>query len=228
MTRAPLSLPLDKTALLLIDMQEEHRRDPRYIVEGYDSVLANSAHLLAAARHSGLPVLHAAFVRDFTKVPRRPLEPVNASGEPEFSAPDETLTAICPEVEPFPGEKVLQKNDLSCFAEDGFDLMLAETGAEWLVICGVWTEACVAATVRDALARGLHVLLVKDACGSGTGAMHQTGLLHLANRLYGGAVTDTAAAVQILTGHHALAWQFSHVVSLQFTTADFAELYHAL
>ena len=45
--------------------------------------------------------------------------------------------------------------------------------------------------MKDAVASGFRVLLVKDACGSGSAAMHQTGILNLANRLYGGAVTDT-------------------------------------
>ena len=37
-----LSLPLGRTILLPIDMQEEHRIDARYLVEGYDRVLANA------------------------------------------------------------------------------------------------------------------------------------------------------------------------------------------
>jgi len=63
-----------------------------------------------------------------------------------------------------------------------------------LMVAGVWTEACIAATVRDALALGFRVLVVKDACASGTEAMHQTAILNLANRLYGGAVHPHALA----------------------------------
>ena len=69
-----------------------------------------------------------------------------------------------------------------------------------MVIAGVWTEACVAATVRDAIAPGIHVLLVKDACGSGTVAMHKMAILNLANRLYGGAVADTERACDLMAG----------------------------
>jgi maleamate amidohydrolase len=37
--------------------------------------------------------------------------------------------------------------------------------------------------VKEAIDLGSRVLLVKDACGSGSMAMHQTGILNLANRL---------------------------------------------
>ena len=57
--------------------------------------------------------------------------------------------------------------------------------------------------MRDAIAHGFRVLLVKDACGSGTEAMHQTGILNLANRLYGGAVADTAKACRLFAGETA-------------------------
>ena len=46
------SLAIDPAcaALLLVDLQEEHRGDPRYLVEGYTAVLANARKLLIAAR----------------------------------------------------------------------------------------------------------------------------------------------------------------------------------
>ena len=52
-----LTLTPGKAAVLLIDMQEEHRMDARYLVDGYDAVAANCAALLAAARGAGVPVL---------------------------------------------------------------------------------------------------------------------------------------------------------------------------
>lgn len=86
---------------------------------------------------------------------------------------------FCPEVGPPENETLLVKSQASVFG----DGRLAEALD---ARAGVWTEACVAATVKDAIERGFRVVLVKDACGSGSVAMHQTG-----NRLYGGAVTGT-------------------------------------
>ncbi|WP_375688998.1 isochorismatase family protein [Pseudooceanicola sp. LIPI14-2-Ac024] len=223
----PLTLPRERTALLLIDLQEEHRADPRYLVDGYDAVLTACARLLAAARMAGTLVLHAAYLRDFSRVPPRPFEPVESDGSPAFSAPGGSLTEICNEVRPGEGEMVFYKNDLSCFTDAAFlDHLLDQP--EWLVICGVWTEACVSATVRDAIQRGIRVLLVKDACGSGTATMHEAAILNLANRLYGGAVCDTATALDLLAGGTAQVWRLQGAAPLRYDAASITSEYAAL
>ncbi|RVQ06142.1 isochorismatase, partial [Sinorhizobium meliloti] len=54
--KKPLRIDRAKAAAIFIDLQEEHRRDERYLVEGYDTVLGNAARLQSAARRSGIPV----------------------------------------------------------------------------------------------------------------------------------------------------------------------------
>lgn len=225
---APLSLGPQGAALLLIDLQEEQRHVPRYAVAGFDSVLANARLLLSAARVRGLPVFHTAYRRDFAACPPRPLEPRMPDGTAFFSDKDSPLVALCPEVEPLPGERVIFKNDASAFCEGELEPLLRTAGVEWLIVAGVWTEACVAATVRDAIARGLRVLLVKDACGSGTVAMHQSGILNLANRLSGGAVTDTRTACRLMAGEQAEVWSAERPVPILFTYDDAQRHYEAL
>jgi nicotinamidase-related amidase len=226
--RTAISLDGKKVALLLVDLQEEQRRDPLYSVAGFDSVLANAAKLLKAARATARLVIHSAYRRDFRLLPPRPFEPVTADGKPTFSDAVNPLTAICPEVAPQGSEPVLCKNDASAFYEDNLRLLLTEAGIEWLVIAGVWTEACVAATVRDGTAQGFRVLLVKDACGSGTEAMHKTAVLNLANRLYGGAITDTVRAVGLLDDKTVEAWVAERPVPILFDFTDAAERYAEL
>jgi len=79
--------------------------------------------------------------------------------------------------------------------------------------------------VRDAIARGFRAVLVKDACGSGSTAMHETAVLNLANRLYGGAVTDTVGACRLLSGETVAAWQVEGAVPLRFSYQNAASLY---
>lgn len=222
-----LTLPRARTALLLIDLQEEHRLDPRYLVAGYDAVLSRCAALLAGARAARMPVLHAAFLRDFDRVPPRPFEPLGEDGAPVFSAPGTKLTDICAEVAPQGDEVIVYKNDLSCFTDAAF-LDLMQPQPEWLVIGGVWSEACVSATVRDAIERGIRVLLVKDACGSGSRAMHETAMLNLANRLYGGAVCDTASACALMAGEAREAWRLKGSAPLRFEADTISREYDRL
>lgn len=217
-----------RTALLLVDLQEEQRRDPLYSVEGIDTVLANALRLLLAARENGLAVFHAAYVRDFAKRPPRSFEPRSVDGAAAFSDARSPLTAICREVAPAKGEPVIVKNDASAFSEGDLDTLLSRARVEWLIVAGVWTEACVAATVRDAMTAGYRVLLVKDACGSATAAMHQTGILNLANRLYGGAVADTERTLGLMAGGEAEVWRPERPAPIAFTYSDAAEIFDGL
>ena len=114
--------------------------------------------------------------------------------------------AICPEVAPLGNERLIIKTEASAFGA-GFGDELRAAGIKWLVVAGISTEACVDATVKDAVAQGFRVLLVKDACGSGSVAMHRTGILNLANRLYGGAVTDTEGACRLISGETVEVWR---------------------
>jgi maleamate amidohydrolase len=226
--RQRLALDGKKTALVLVDLQEEQRDHPLYAVADFAVVLANARMLLQACRKRGLLVAHAAYRRDFDKVPPRPLEHVSAEGGPTFSDKDSPGIAICAEVAPKPGEAVIHKNDSSAFCEGDLESRLRGANIEWIIVGGVWTEACVAATVRDAIARGIRVLLVKDACGSGTRAMHQVGIINLANRLAGGAVADTAMALRLISGEAAEVWVAERPVPLLFGYDDAEKLFLSL
>jgi nicotinamidase-related amidase len=225
--RRPLSLPAGSSAALFIDLQEEHRGDPRYLVEDYATVLANARRLQDAARRNGVPVWHCAYVVDLA-AHARPFHPLAPDGRSAFSDKDDPLTAICAEVAPTGDETVIVKAEASLFGAASPAARLRASGTEWLVVAGVWSEACVDATVKDAVALGFRVLLVKDACGSGTAAMHQTAILNLANRLYGGAVVDTAAACALLDGETVDAWQVEGSVPLRYTLDNAEAIYRAL
>jgi maleamate amidohydrolase len=226
--RAPLSLDPGKSAALFVDLQEEHRKDGRYLVEGFDTIIANVQRLQLKARAAEIPVFHSAYVVDMSAQPAKPFHPVMADGKSAFSDVNDPLSAICPEVGPAGDEIVLVRTDASTFAQGDIRLMLETRGVEWVFVAGVWTEACIAATVKDAIGLGFRVILVKDACGSGSAAMHQTAILNLANRLYGGAVTDTGGACRLMAGDMIEAWRVQGSIPLRFTYENAADLYHEL
>lgn len=223
--RQPYAVSPGRAALLCIDLQEEHRQDRRLLAVGFDRVIANVARLQRAARRHGIPVYHFAYVVDAaSSLPHHPKLP---DGRSAFSDKDDPLTAICPEVAPLEGERLVIKSEASAFGT-GLGDELKAGGIEWLFICGVWTEACVDATVKAALKLGFRIVLVKDACGSGSDAMHQTGILNLANRLYGGAVTDSEGACRLLAGETVIAWQPDRPVPIRYGFDDAPALYALL
>ena len=224
--RMPLRVPAGRMAALFIDLQEEHRRDPRYLVDGLEHILEHVARLQQAARASGITVLHAEYIVDAADA--RPFNPIAVDGTPVFSAKGDPLTAICADVAPVDGETVFTKSQPSVFGSGELGALLTSAGIEWLLVAGVWTEACVDATVKDAIRADLRVLLVKDACGSGTEAMHQVAILNLANRLYGGAVVNAEAASRLMAGDAVDAWVVEGAVPLKFTFENAATLYASL
>lgn len=227
MMKRTLSVMPETAALLCVDLQEEHRQDSRYLVEGFDQVLVNIGRLQTAARQAAIPIYHSAYVVD-TAHAQRPFHPIMPDGKSAFSDVNDPLSAICPEVGPAGDEIVLIKTDASSFSQGEINLLLKARGIEWLYIAGVWTEACIAVTVKDAVDLGFRVALVKDACGSGSAAIHQTAILNLANRLYGGAVMDTDGACRLMAGETIDAWQIQGSVPLRYTFENAAELYHGL
>lgn len=223
--KRPLVVSCDRAALLCVDLQEEHRGDQRLLAVGFDSVIANVARLQQAARRHGIAVFHFAYIVEVaTSLPHHPKLP---DGRSAFSDKDDPLTAVCAEVAPREGERLVVKSEASAFGA-GLGDELKAAGIEWLFVCGVWTEACVDATVKAALKLGFRVVLVKDACGSGSVAMHKTGILNLANRLYGGAVVDTRAALLLMEGQVVEAWQPDRPVPIRYGFDDAADIYDAL
>ena len=226
--RLDIAIAPDKAALLCIDLQEEHRQDKRYLVAGFDGILSHVERLQRAARDRGMAVCHAAYIVDRTAQNLRPFHPTMPDGSSAFSDSADPLSAICAEVGPAAGEQLFVKSAASVFADGTVEARLRAQGVEWLMIAGVWTEACIDATVKDAVELGFRVLLIKDACGSGGTAMHETAILNLANRLYGGAVTDTDGACRLIGGETVDVWQVEGSVPLRFTYENAASLYRQL
>jgi maleamate amidohydrolase len=222
-----VSISSDKAAALFIDLQEEHRQDKRLLAVEFDRVIANVERLQAAARAGRIPLYHYAYVVDVASSETRRFHPRLPDGRSAFSDKDDPLTAICPEVAPVGDEPLIVKSEASAFGT-GLGQQLKADGIEWLFVAGVWTEACVDATVKDALRLGFRVAVVKDACGSGSVAMHQTGILNLANRLYGGAVVTTDAACRLMAGEQAQGWTPESPVPIRYEAETIKALYEAL
>lgn len=119
----------------------------RHPVPDAEAVLARLRDLLSAARQAGVLVVH--------------LQNDGAPGSPD--EPGTPGWEIHPQVAPARGEPVLRKR-----TDDGFEGtpladLLDRSGVRRLAVAGLLSEMCVSATSRAALARGLGVVLVRDA-----------------------------------------------------------------
>lgn len=130
-------------ALIVVDMQRAFI-DGDGAVHGAAALLGRVERLVERARAARVPVIL-----------------VQNDGPP--GAPDESGSpgwALA--VAPSPGDWVVRKTDDDAF--DGTELqeLLREAGTRRVVVVGVYSEMCVAATARGARSRGLVVVLPHD------------------------------------------------------------------
>ena len=101
---------------------------------------------------------------------------------------------IMDELKPLPNERVFNKIGASAFNSTALDLVLHVYGVDTLLFTGVSTNMCVEGTLRDAADHDFRCLLVEDACGADSPAMHEASLT-VTQRLFG-EVTSTAEVIE--------------------------------
>lgn len=145
---APISqLPAGKTALLVIDFQNEYFTGKMPIPDGA-AALANARGLIEFADEHNMPVFH--------------IQHVAPAGSPVFAKDGETVK-LHPDMQPRARDVVLQKTTVSVFGSTDLDKRLKSAGIESLIISGLMTHACVAGAARDAAPLGYNVLVASDA-----------------------------------------------------------------
>jgi biuret amidohydrolase len=198
-----------RTALIVIDMQRDFL-DPR----GYDAqagldidplraAIAPIGELLSAARAARLMIVHTreGHTPDLSDCPPYKLERSRAAGaEIGSTGPLGRLLVrgeyghdFADELQPYPGEAVIDKPGYSALAGTDLDLRLRARNIGTLLICGITTEVCVSSTLRDAVDRGYRCVTVGDACASGDPALHDAALAMIAVE---GGIFGTTATVE--------------------------------
>jgi acyl-CoA reductase-like NAD-dependent aldehyde dehydrogenase len=147
---------VSRTALLLVDLQEDYLARPG-LVPPREQLVASIAHALAIARAAGEPVFHVR-TNGSEPMPHRREAPEVVAGTPGAEPP--------PELRERPGEQVFTKRFFSAFDAPGLADALGETGITRLRLAGVHTHACIHATALDAYSRGLEVEIDPVLVGS--------------------------------------------------------------
>ncbi|OBZ70260.1 hypothetical protein A0H81_09758 [Grifola frondosa] len=147
-------------------------------IAGARAAIPQIARLLAAFRAHGFPVFHTreGHRADLsTLAPRERFRACNnarglgigdAGPLGRLLVRGERGHAIVDALAPVAGEPVVDKPGRSAFKWTDLGLLLQVRGVRALVCCGVTTDVCVGATMREANDLGYECLLVEDATGA--------------------------------------------------------------
>ncbi|MCX5497194.1 cysteine hydrolase [Kaistia dalseonensis] len=211
------SLDLDRTALVVIDMQTDFCGPGGWIDrlgQSFDNTrkpIGPIADLLAAARAAGMTIIHT---REGHRPDLTDLNPVkrwrsrvHGVGIGDESNQGRALTRgdpghdIIPELYPETGEIVIDKPGKSSFHATEFDQVLRARGIEALIVCGVTSDCCVQSTIRDGADLGYDCVLVVDGTAAVESANHQ-GMVDVLSAYGGrwGAVMPSSSLVAMIEG----------------------------
>ncbi|MEM7226479.1 MAG: cysteine hydrolase family protein [Pseudomonadota bacterium] len=141
-----------KTALILIDLQNDYFPGGRWALEGIDAAAGKAARLLEAARRSGDLVIHVHHEFESSDAP--------------FFTPGSEGARIHHSVQPIDGELQVLKHKVNAFQGTDLKTILEERGIETLVVCGAMSHMCIDGAVRAASDFGFAVTLIHDACAT--------------------------------------------------------------
>jgi nicotinamidase-related amidase len=187
----PINIDLDRTALIIIDMQRDFLEPG-----GFGETLGNDVSrlqaavgpckaVLDAARAAGMLVIHTreGHRPDLSDAPPAKVERGAPSKRIGDAGPmgrilvrGEAGHDIVDELYPAAGEPVIDKPGKGAFYQTDLESMLKNRGIENLLVAGVTTEVCVNTTVREANDRGYRCIVIGDACGSYFPEFHDMGL----------------------------------------------------
>jgi ureidoacrylate peracid hydrolase len=184
---------------------------------GIRATIEPISHVLASARRAGIKVVYLkmAFRSDLSDagapdspnwlkhLPMKAGESITApdGGPSRVLIRDTWNTEIVDELSPEPGDIVVYKHRFSGFFETDLDAILKNWGILNLVFTGCTTSVCVESTIKDAMFRDYHCLLLEDCTAEAIGAglprsNHDATLLVI--QLLVGWVSDSATWLEAL------------------------------
>ena len=208
----PFTLDHKTTALLVVDMQyasgsREHGlgkllasqnrlAEAEYRFSRIDELIVpNAQRLLRCFRKLGAPVIYITLgptLPDYSDAPRH----LRAWFEATHNHAGNKEHEIVAELEPQPGELVINKTTMGAFASSGIESHLNGMKINELVMTGVSTNNCVGMTAMEAADKQFSVAMVSDATGTCSDEM-QAATLKTFRRLWGRVLSTDEVIAEI-------------------------------
>jgi ureidoacrylate peracid hydrolase len=187
----PITIEPSKTAVVVVDMQNDFGAEGGMFeqagidISGIQATVTPISRVLAAARRNGIKVVYLkmGFRSDLSDaglpdspnwlkhLPLRVGETVVApdGSESRVLIRDCWSTDILDELAPEEEDVVLYKHRYSGFFETDLDAVLRKDAIDSLIFTGCTTSVCVESTIRDAMFRDYHCLLLEDCTAEPVG-----------------------------------------------------------
>lgn len=175
-------IPSD-AALVVVDMQRVFAEDTPWRAASFDGIVPNVVRLV---RHAPRRTIFTRFL-----TPHRPSDALGRwqpyydrwRGVTLAEMDPAMLDVVAPLASFAPPALVSVKTTYSSFASGDFTACVDRLEARTLIFAGVETDVCVYATAFGAMDRGLHVVVVSDACTGGSLEAHHALVSHVFPRL---------------------------------------------
>ncbi|HDY7884543.1 cysteine hydrolase family protein [Vibrio vulnificus] len=156
---------MNKTALLVIDVQNDYFPDGRFPLWNTEKILINIKELIAKANQQHVPVF---LVQHISSAPK---------GTAPFFDRDSDGANIHPEIMAIcPNAKVIQKQHADSFHQTHLETLLEKFDIDELVICGMMTQNCVTHTAISKKAERYKVSIIEDCCTTTDRIIHNISL----------------------------------------------------
>ena len=167
----------NKPAVLVIDFINGFADPDTFGGGNIQESVEKTAELLAVARHMDLPIVFTSHVY---------AEDGSEDGIFNLKSPGlEKLkrgsreVQVVDELEPRPGERILEKHYPSGFCNTDLTGWLAKRGVDTAIVTGCATSGCVRATVVDAMSNGFRPIVPRECSGDRAQGPHEANLFDI-------------------------------------------------
>jgi len=164
----------EKTALIIIDMQDYFLDESSHaFIPSAAAIRGRLAGMADLFKENGLPVVLTRHIN------RAGEEGMMGTWWGELLTAENPLSGICGDLR---GKgKVIEKSGYDAFYKTGLESYLRERGVGRMVVTGVMTHICCAATATSAFVRGFEVIIPVDGTATCTRLFHEAAILNLAH-----------------------------------------------